>query len=64
MSEDENNVAGAKNLDVKGAKDEKKSKYNEKGKEIDDPRLQEFLQVMQPRAKSKLWENDYSCSHG
>ena len=26
--------------------------------EIDDPKLKEFLQVMQPRAKSKLWSND------
>ncbi|KAI9091630.1 hypothetical protein K1719_028073 [Acacia pycnantha] len=26
--------------------------------DIDDPQLQEFLQVMQPRAKSKLWAND------
>ncbi|CAA7406840.1 unnamed protein product [Spirodela intermedia] len=24
----------------------------------DDPRLQEFLQIMQPRAKSKFWAND------
>ncbi|MED6138465.1 hypothetical protein PIB30_074456, partial [Stylosanthes scabra] len=28
--------------------------------DIDDPELQEFLQVMQPRAKSKLWANDTS----
>ncbi|KAJ6705327.1 RNA-BINDING PROTEIN 19-RELATED [Salix purpurea] len=63
LSEDENNVAGVKSLDVKGAKDEKKNKYNEKGNEIDDPRLQEFLQVMQPRAKSKLWENDSIVVH-
>lgn len=64
MSEDENNVTGSKSLDVKGAKDEKKkNKDNEKGNEIDDPRLQEFLQVMQPRAKSKLWENDSIVSH-
>ncbi|KAJ6414946.1 hypothetical protein OIU84_003867 [Salix udensis] len=63
LSEDENNVVGAKSLDVKGAKDEKKNKYNEKGNEIDDPRLQEFLQVMQPRAKSKLWENDSIVVH-
>lgn len=64
LSEDENNVTGSKSLDVKGAKDEKKkNKDNEKGNEIDDPRLQEFLQVMQPRAKSKLWENDSIVSH-
>lgn len=29
-------------------------------KDIDDPQLQDFLQVMQPRAKSKLWANDTS----
>ncbi|XP_028804879.1 multiple RNA-binding domain-containing protein 1 [Neltuma alba] len=28
--------------------------------DIDDPQLQEFLQVMQPRAKTKLWANDTS----
>jgi hypothetical protein len=27
-------------------------------KDIDDPKLQDFLQVMQPHAKSKLWGND------
>ncbi|KAK8664519.1 hypothetical protein V6N13_084305 [Hibiscus sabdariffa] len=26
--------------------------------ESDDPQLQEFLQLMQPRVKSKMWEND------
>ncbi|CAJ2633159.1 multiple RNA-binding domain-containing protein 1 [Trifolium pratense] len=29
-------------------------------KDIDDPKLKDFLQVMQPRAKSKLWGNDTS----
>ncbi|KAF8041940.1 hypothetical protein BT93_A0519 [Corymbia citriodora subsp. variegata] len=29
-----------------------------KTSESNDPQLQEFLQVMQPRAKSKLWAND------
>ncbi|XP_057438799.1 uncharacterized protein LOC130730730 [Lotus japonicus] len=28
--------------------------------DIDDPQLQDFLQVMQPRAVSKLWANDTS----
>jgi len=28
--------------------------------DIDDPKLQDFLQVMQPRAMSKLWANDTS----
>ncbi|KAI4297016.1 hypothetical protein L6164_036928 [Bauhinia variegata] len=27
-------------------------------KDIDDPKLQEFLQVMQPRTNSKVWAND------
>nr|CAD1827624.1 unnamed protein product [Ananas comosus var. bracteatus] len=29
-----------------------------KSTEVNDPKLQEFLQVMQPRTKSKLWAND------
>ncbi|XP_020103411.1 multiple RNA-binding domain-containing protein 1-like [Ananas comosus] len=29
-----------------------------KSTEVNDPKLQEFLQVMQPRSKSKLWAND------
>ncbi|XP_048228729.1 multiple RNA-binding domain-containing protein 1 isoform X2 [Ricinus communis] len=45
-----------RNLSLKGTQDEKKT--NKKGTEVDDPQLQEFLQVMQPRAKSKLWAND------
>ncbi|KAH7839984.1 hypothetical protein Vadar_010969 [Vaccinium darrowii] len=31
---------------------------SKKGRGEDDPQLQEFLQVMQPRVKSKLWGND------
>jgi multiple RNA-binding domain-containing protein 1 len=30
--------------------------------DIDDPKLREFLQVMQPRATSKLWANDTSVA--
>lgn len=30
------------------------------GVHVDDPQLQDFLQVMQPRVKSKLWANDTS----
>ncbi|TKY65528.1 Multiple RNA-binding domain-containing protein 1 [Spatholobus suberectus] len=30
--------------------------------DIDDPQLQDFLQVMQPRARSKLWANDTSIA--
>ncbi|KAF7150615.1 hypothetical protein RHSIM_Rhsim02G0169700 [Rhododendron simsii] len=36
---------------------------SKKGKVDDDPQLQEFLQVMQPRVKSKLWGNDSLTTH-
>ncbi|TXG66342.1 hypothetical protein EZV62_007617 [Acer yangbiense] len=49
VTEDEKNLTGAE----KGGK-----KILEKGSENDDPQLQEFLQVMQPRVKSKMWAND------
>ncbi|KAH9790124.1 nucleotide binding [Citrus sinensis] len=50
VSEDEKNpVLAAK----RGEK-----KTIEKVTENDDPQLQEFLQVMQPRVKSKMWAND------
>lgn len=63
MSEDEDNVAGAKSLGFKGANYEKnknknKNRGNKRGNKIDNPRLQEFRQVMQPQVKSLLWEND------
>ncbi|KAJ6714239.1 hypothetical protein OIU85_025810 [Salix viminalis] len=47
VSEDEDNVAGAKSLGFKGANYEKnknKNRGNKRGNKIDDPRLQEFLQ--------------------
>ncbi|KAF5752818.1 multiple RNA-binding domain-containing protein 1-like isoform X2 [Tripterygium wilfordii] len=53
---DVTNVTGARNSSLTGAKGERKK--SAKGDDIDDPRLQEFLQVMQPRTKSKLWAND------
>ncbi|XP_072969704.1 multiple RNA-binding domain-containing protein 1 [Typha angustifolia] len=31
---------------------------NSEGSVVNDPKLHEFLQVMQPRVKSKLWAND------
>ncbi|KAG6717026.1 hypothetical protein I3842_04G077500 [Carya illinoinensis] len=50
-------IVGSKNSSLAGSKGErenlKKSCEND-----DDPKLQEFLQVMQPRVKSKLWAND------
>lgn len=45
---------GTKNSSHVGSKGEK----SKKGSENDDPQLQEFLQVMQPRVKSKMWAND------
>ncbi|XP_058197334.1 multiple RNA-binding domain-containing protein 1 isoform X2 [Rhododendron vialii] len=38
-------------------------KKSKKGKVDDDPQLQEFLQVMQLRVKSKLWGNDSLTTH-
>ena len=35
-----------------------RGKKSKQGSENDDPHLQEFLQVMQPRVNSKLWAND------
>lgn len=49
-------IAGSKNLSLAGCKGERKNL--KKSCENDDPKLQEFLQVMQPRVKSKLWAND------
>lgn len=40
------------------AKSKEKKKKNKKDNESDDPQLQEFLEVMQPRSKSKMWAND------
>lgn len=36
----------------------KEKRHKNEDNETDDPQLQEFLQVMQPRSKSKLWAND------
>ncbi|KAK7319650.1 hypothetical protein RJT34_04373 [Clitoria ternatea] len=44
-----------KHARVKGHRDKSKDIID-----VDDPQLQDFLQVMQPRAKSKLWANDAS----
>ncbi|KAK9991308.1 hypothetical protein SO802_026293 [Lithocarpus litseifolius] len=49
-------LAGAKNSSLVGSKEERKNL--KKGSENYDPKLQEFLEVMQPRMKSKLWAND------
>jgi multiple RNA-binding domain-containing protein 1 len=55
VTEEGKKLAGAKSSSLVESKGEKNI---EKGGENDDPKLQEFLQVMQPRMKSKLWAND------
>ncbi|KAM3362782.1 multiple RNA-binding domain-containing protein 1 isoform X1 [Capsicum galapagoense] len=54
-NEDENAKVNksSKSAGLKG--DKKNSKQESKD---EDPQLQEFLEVMQPRSKSKLWAND------
>ncbi|CAL5346588.1 unnamed protein product [Camellia sinensis] len=47
---------GPKSVGIASSKEEKKISTMDSGS--DDPQLQEFLQVMQPRVKSKLWAND------
>ncbi|XP_050236679.1 uncharacterized protein LOC126686593 [Mercurialis annua] len=49
-------VSTEKNTSLNSTQEVKKT--NIKGIENDDPQLQEFFQVMQPRTKSKLWSND------
>ncbi|KAK6268371.1 hypothetical protein QUC31_012531 [Theobroma cacao] len=48
-------TAGGKSLSIIDSKGGKKVLESS---EKDDPQLQEFLQVMQPRVKSKMWAND------
>lgn len=55
VTETEEN-SGSKSLTILGAKGEKKK--DRKSREIEDPQLQEFLLVMEPRVKSKMWAND------
>ncbi|KAL8508685.1 hypothetical protein ACS0TY_019075 [Phlomoides rotata] len=55
-SEEEKRVSSSKVS--KGVFQEGSSKKNKKDDENDDPQLQEFLQVMQHRSKSKMWAND------
>lgn len=55
-SKQEKEVTVSESLNSTSSKKEKKK--SNKGDEHDDPQLQEFLQVMQPRSKSKLWAND------
>ena len=53
---EEKKLADAKYSSLVGSKEERKNL--KKGSENYDPKLQEFLDVMQPRMKSKLWAND------
>ncbi|KAI3913878.1 hypothetical protein MKW92_051663 [Papaver armeniacum] len=43
---------------VKTSSNKGELKKNKKDLEVDDPQLREFLEVMQPRSKTKLWGND------
>ncbi|XP_022865573.1 multiple RNA-binding domain-containing protein 1-like [Olea europaea var. sylvestris] len=52
----ENKLNGPKGSKVVAAKGEIKKSKKDDGN--DDPQYQEFLQVMQPRSKSKMWAND------
>ncbi|GAV64366.1 RRM_1 domain-containing protein [Cephalotus follicularis] len=47
---------GAKSSSLLGLKGE--GNFSKKSCENEDPQLQEFLEVMQPRVKSKIWAND------
>ncbi|XP_059633627.1 uncharacterized protein LOC132276287 isoform X3 [Cornus florida] len=55
-TEEGKKVTGPKSLGLPNSKGEKKDSKNIN--DNNDPQLQEFLQVMQPRIKSKLWAND------
>ncbi|CAH9145739.1 unnamed protein product [Cuscuta epithymum] len=49
-------ITSSRNKKFKGLKEDNKHRIEES--ENDDPQLQEFLQVMRPRSKSKMWAND------
>ncbi|GJN01790.1 hypothetical protein PR202_ga19087 [Eleusine coracana subsp. coracana] len=52
--------AGVVNAPPKGSKGQGKSAdvRDSKGSVANDPKFQEFLEVMQPRSKAKMWAND------
>lgn len=54
FKEEKNKVQGPKSSRHVNSQEEDKDSEN------DDPQLQEFLEVMQPRANAKLWANDTS----
>ncbi|KAL0398082.1 UNVERIFIED_CONTAM: putative RNA-binding protein 19 [Sesamum radiatum] len=57
-SEAEKRVTSSKDSKTVVLEGKSKKSKNKKDDEIDDPQLQEFLQVMQHRSRSKLWAND------
>lgn len=59
-TEDEKKNADTKSLSLLKTERCRKSLGNDGNNE--DPQLEEFLQVMQPRVKSKLWANDMSVA--
>lgn len=54
LLEEKNQIAAPKSLKVKNPEEENKDNQN------DDPQLKEFMEVMLPRSKAKLWSNDTS----
>ncbi|KAL0352641.1 UNVERIFIED_CONTAM: putative RNA-binding protein 19 [Sesamum angustifolium] len=57
-SEEEKRVTSSKDPKTVVLEGKSKKSKNTKDDENDDPQLQEFLQVMQHRSRSKLWAND------
>ncbi|XP_011096857.1 multiple RNA-binding domain-containing protein 1 isoform X1 [Sesamum indicum] len=57
-SEEEKRVTSSKDSKTVVLEGKSKKSKNKKDDENDDPQLQEFLQVMQHRSRSKLWAND------
>ncbi|CAH9107130.1 unnamed protein product [Cuscuta europaea] len=56
LSASDKEITSSANKKFKGLKEENKLSIEES--ENDHPQLQEFIQVMQPRSKSKMWAND------
>ncbi|KAK6916042.1 RNA recognition motif domain [Dillenia turbinata] len=55
-TEEGNKSASGKSSNVKGSEGE--NKITKKSDEDHDPQLEEFLQLMESRSKSKMWAND------
>lgn len=54
----ENNKESSKNSSFTSSKGQKSSSAFVNSSENNDPKLSEFLQIMQPRSKARLWAND------